>query len=293
MSSAQTTKRCHWVPQVYLRSFAADDGRQKIWRFSKDAGDPELKNIDKVAVRFHLYVPRNTDGRRDDSFEKKLADLEQWFETPVWRALRDDAVDLSWDPLRKMVSLLAATMFLRNPKHFALTKELHAQFVQLFSGPNGPPSSIEINGRAIDLDRDTWPAYRDASEDDLKRLWISEINGAGHYAKLLMRMRWSMISVDKPVFITTDNPVVFVHPTLEFRGINDPDTSVMFPISPRRLLCMDHLHHEPANQYYPLKGSPAPHNMLLWRNSIEHLFSHRNPDEVCAEFDDHAQQLGY
>ena len=53
----QITKRCHWVSMSYLRAFAADEAGQKIWRFSKNAGDPELKRIDKVAVKFHLYAP--------------------------------------------------------------------------------------------------------------------------------------------------------------------------------------------------------------------------------------------
>ncbi len=91
------------------------DNRLNIWRFSKEAGDADLKSIEKVAVRFHLYVPRDSGGQKDDAFERKLADFEQWFESPVWRVLRDDMLDLSWEPLRKMVSLLAATMFLRNP----------------------------------------------------------------------------------------------------------------------------------------------------------------------------------
>jgi hypothetical protein len=73
-----------------------------------------------------------------------------------------------------------------------------------------------------------------------------------------MAMRWSMLWAAEPVFITTDNPVVFLDPSLKFRGINNPETSIIFPISPNRVLCMDHRHHEPANQYYPLKGYAEP-----------------------------------
>lgn len=123
-------------------------------------------------------------------------------------------------------------------------------------------------------------------------MWIAEINGATHYAKKLIAMRWSMLCADVPVFITTDNPVVFIHPSLNFRGINNPETSIIFPISPTRVLCMDHLYSEPANQYYPLKGTAAPHNVLMWRNSIEHMFSHRHPDAVCAEFIEDAERRG-
>lgn len=74
----QVTKRCHWVAQSYLKAFAADEGRQRIWRFSRNDGEPELKRIDKVAVKFHLYAPLNADGRRDDALEKKLAELESF-----------------------------------------------------------------------------------------------------------------------------------------------------------------------------------------------------------------------
>ena len=81
----QTTKRCHLVPQSYLRTFAATpDTRQKIWRFSKTGGNPELKPIEKVAVKFHLYAPKGFDGRRDDWLEKKLAHLETWFSTSAY-----------------------------------------------------------------------------------------------------------------------------------------------------------------------------------------------------------------
>jgi hypothetical protein len=293
MASKQTTKRCHWVPQVYLRAFAADPSRLKIWRFSKEAGGADLKSIEKVAVRFHLYVPRDSSGRRDDAFEKKLADLEQWFESPVWRALRDDMLDLSWEPLRKMVSPLAATMFLRNPQCFALMQDIHARLAELFSGPRGLPSCVEIDGQALNLDARDWPTFRNATEDDLKRLWIAEINGATYYAEKFMAMRWSMLCADQPVFITTDNPVVFLHPSLEFRGVDNPETTVIFPISQTRLLCMDHRHREPANQYYPLKGTSAPQNLLMWRNSLEHVFSHRHPDTVCAELVTDAEREGF
>lgn len=86
----QVTKRCHWVAQSYLKAFAADEGRQRIWLFSRNDGEPELTRIDKVAVKFHLYAPLNADGRRDDVLEKKLAELESFFGDPVWKAVCND-----------------------------------------------------------------------------------------------------------------------------------------------------------------------------------------------------------
>jgi hypothetical protein len=282
-SPTQLTKRCHWVPQAYLRAFAADTQRRKIWRFSKDAGEPELKPIEKVAVSFYLYVPRDPNtGARDDSFEKKLSELERWFADPVWRALQVDMLDLSWEPLRKMVSLLAATMMLRNPRHFEMYKQWHRRICDEIEQLGEVPHSFLHKDRTYRFDTASWPAYRDATEDDLKRSWIKDMHGAAEYANQFMGMRWSMLCAEEPVFITTDAPVTLVHPSLRFRGIANPQTSILFPVSPTRLLCMDHLMHEPHNQYYPLHGSGAAQNLLLWRNSLEHMFSHRHTDEVCA-----------
>lgn len=256
---------------------------QGAGQFSKNAGDPELKPLDKVAVSFYLYVPRDPrTGLRDDSFEKKLSELEQWFANPVWRALQSEMLDLSWEPLRKMVSLLVANMMLRNPRHFELHKRLHRQICSEIDKCGEVPHSLSHKGRTYRVDPTSWPACRDASEDDLKHNWIEDMNGAAHYASHLMRMRWSMLFAAEPVFITSDAPVTFVHPSLRFRGISDPQTSLLFPISPTRLLCMDHLMQEPSNKYYPLQDSGAAQNLLLWRNSIEHMYSHRHTDEVCA-----------
>lgn len=282
-SATQLTKRCHWVPQAYLRAFAADSQRRKIWRFSKDAGDPELKPVQKVAVSFYLYVPHDpATGLRDDSFEKKLSNLEQWFADPVWLSLQSEMIDLSWEPLRQMVSLLVATMMLRNPRYFERYKQLHQQMCDEIERWGEVPHSLLHKGRTYRVDPASWPTYRDATEDDLKRNWIKDMHGAADLASHFMRMRWSMLFAEEPVFITSDAPVTFVHPSLRFRGIADPKTSILFPISPTRLLCMDHLMHEPHNQYYPLQGSGAAQNLLLWRNSIEYMFSHRHTDEVCA-----------
>lgn len=91
----QVTRRCDWVAQSYMKAFAADDKGQRIWRFSKNTGAPDLKFINKVAVKCHLYAPLAADGRRDDALERKLADLENFFGDPVWKAVCNDFPDFS------------------------------------------------------------------------------------------------------------------------------------------------------------------------------------------------------
>lgn len=297
IEKTSTTKRCHWVPQGYLRAFAADPPkRSKIWRFSKENSDkgPELKPIKKVAVKHHLYVPLDTNtGTRDDSFERKLSELECWFGDPVWQALGTDVADLSLEPLRKMLALLVAVMQFRNPSHFDIHKDMHRQLVELFSAEAGVPSAIEINGKLHEVDISSWPAYRDATENDLKRSWIDQISTVGWYAKKLMAMRWSVVCANRPTFITSDNPVTIIHPSLQFKGINNSDTTIMFPLSPTRLLNMDNRHGEPSNQYYALNEDSSSANLLIWRHANEFMFSHRHTDEVCAELIADAKRYGH
>lgn len=78
----QKKKRNHWVPQSYLRHFAADSDRRKIWMLKRDSNnEPQLKPIKKVATEFYLYAPHGPNGR-DYSFEDKLASLEQCLANP-------------------------------------------------------------------------------------------------------------------------------------------------------------------------------------------------------------------
>lgn len=292
----KTSKRHHWVPQGYLRAFAADPGRrEKIWRFGNDEkhGPPELKPIEKVAVRFHLYAPQDKSGHRDDSFERKLSQLENWLGEPVWTQLCTGMIDLQWKELRMMVSLLVAVMILRNPAQLDWYKDVHRNFVNFLSTFLEIPNSFEHKGQTFALDAGSWPEYRDADEEDLKREWIKHISSATWLAEILMEMRWAVICSDEPVFITTDNPVAIQHPSLEFRGLRNAKTSLMFPLSPTRLLWMDNRMSEPDGHYYRLKSGPGTFNSQLWRHANEYMFSHRDPDLVLAEMAREAEAMGF
>jgi len=289
--SKQVTKRCHWVSQSYLRTFAADEGRQRIWRFSKTAGDPELKRIDKVAVKHHLYAPMGADGQRTDALEKKLGDLEQWFGEPYWKAACNDFPDYGDEAWRKMMALLVATTYLRNPLQYKHWKAMHRRLVDQIEAWGEPPAEMIIKDKTYQFDVSTWPAYRDADDEALKASWNDYVGQAAGIAEHFLHMRWAVLFSEKPVFITSDNPVMLGDSVTPYRGIQHPDTIVTFPISPTRVLMMDNRHSEPGNRYYPLDGSPAPMNLLIWRNAIDHMYSHRPTDEVLQELDDDAQRM--
>lgn len=192
--------------------------------------------------------------------------METWFGTSIWNAVCTDFPDLSWKPLRKMLALLVATTYLRNPLQFERTKNIHRQLVDLISSdPALPADTIAINGVVQHVNPDDWPAYRDASEDDLKRAWGEDVSTAGWLPEMLLKMRWAVVFSEEPVFITSDNPVMIMHRSLKFRGLKNPETTVSFPLSPTRILIMDNRHGEPDAQYYPLRQDPGSLNGLIWR----------------------------
>lgn len=291
--TAQTTRRCHWVSQSYLRTFAADADRKRIWRHSKTAGEPELKRIDKVAVRHHLYSPLGADGRRNDALEKRLASLERWFGEPIWKAVCSEDLDLSWEPLRKMLALLTATTWARNPLQFERWKSMHEQIRDDYLKAGALPSHFTLGGRRYALDHASWPAFQEAGEEEMKAAWNDFVGGAGDIAPTLLSMRWAVLCCEEPMFVTSDNPVNILHPSLDFKGLSNPDTVLSFPLSPTRILMMDNRHSEPNGAYYALSHDPAVENGLAWRNAIDHMFSPRDPIQVCAEIIADAERSGF
>jgi hypothetical protein len=96
-------------------------------------------------------------------------------------------------------------------------------------------------------------------------MWLDNVGSATWLAEILMSMRWAILLSEEPVFITTDNPVVTLHPSLQFRGIKNAETSVVFPLSPTRLLHIDNRMSEPDGQYYPLRASAGSLNVNMHR----------------------------
>lgn len=280
-TQSKPTRKCHWVPQSYLKHFAVPESKPpRVWAYPKDAKEPALKRIQKVAVKNHLYVPKNEQGERDDSFEKRLAGLETWLGHPLWNRLATKEVDLSWEPMRKMISLTVANMYLRNPNTFDIFIEMHCNIRASVLKYGGVPDEIHIKGESFLMDKSSWPAFRDGDENFIKKIWLAELGNAAALAKDLMKMRWTMLCLKDPLFVTSDNPVTLTHPSLKFRGFQNPETSVYFPLSPTRLLLFDHLYEDPANEYRHCLHDGAVPNLFAWRGAIQHVFSPNEDDTV-------------
>ena len=50
--------------------------------------------------------------------------------------------------------------------------------VTFLSADSVLPASVEIGGRTYALDASSWPSYRDASEEDLRKAWLKTVGDA-------------------------------------------------------------------------------------------------------------------
>ncbi len=289
-------KHQHWVPQFYLRYYATPESRctsqPQVWIFSKDDsdGDEKITNVRNVCGQRYLYSPMLETGERDWALEDLLNDLETGL-SEFWPALAGGYVALEDPHIRRGLALFLSVTHLRNPDMRAQVDQLHAKIVEVFSNApklaDGTPdvAGVEINGKYRPLSTDGWHQYRVWGRTEHDRFFAGIVRSeATPIAEHLMRKRWSMVLAEKDTFITTDKPVCLQHEVREKFGILTPGTIITFSISPTRVLILDDLHSEPANQYYPLnEGNGPAFNATLWHGARRFLITGRPVHEVLEE----------
>ena len=63
----KTTKRCHYVPQSYLKAFACDEEQEFIWQINKKGKEiPKKIAISDAAVKNYLYIIKNEANEIND-----------------------------------------------------------------------------------------------------------------------------------------------------------------------------------------------------------------------------------
>lgn len=286
----------HWVPKFYLRYFATPETRQtaspQVWIFSKREadGDERLTNVRNVCAKRFLYTPSKEDGSRSWDLENRLGEVETLLSTR-WPDFAEGYVALDDKHVRMGLSLFVAIMHLRNPAAREEVERIHQAVVDACKDaplrPDGTPDVelVEVNGQAPPVDTRDWHAYCAWGKNDHDRLFVDMVEAeAGNIARMLLEKRWSVVFSDKDVFVTTDKPVGMHHQQREKFGFGTYGTIVTFPLGPKRMLIMDDLHHEPANQYYPLQdGNAGSFNMTTWHSGSRFMITGRPISDVLAE----------
>ncbi len=287
----------HWVPKFYLRCFATpqtrDTNTPQVWIFSKrdEDGNEKLTHVRNVCAKRFLYSPLQNDGSRSWDLEYRLGDVEALLGSR-WPEFAEGYVALDDEHVRMGLSLFAAIMYTRNPAVREQVERIHQSILESFkdlplrSDGNPDVQEINIDGQVQTIDTSGWKAYREWGKNEHDRFFVDMIEAqTGDIAKMLLRKRWSVVCSDIDTFITTDKPVALHHQQREKYGFATPGAVVTFPLGPKRMLVMDDLLAEPANQYYPLKpGNAGAFNMTTWRGSSRFMISGRPIAEVLSEF---------
>jgi hypothetical protein len=285
----------HWLPQFYLRRFAAPGWRDKknatIWVMDAETGELEQRKIRVVAATEFLYSHVKEDGARCFRVERHLAELETMI-ARLYPRIGEGYPDLTsaWG-MKKLTALFIATLILRHPDVEDDTHEMHRRMVQLYEavpkGPDGRPSLSHIfqEGKAIELDTSDYEEYKAADANRLKQMFADQIRPiARNITDHIFKKRWAFLCTDQPVFFTSDKPVIQQHCERKTFGVWTPGVHLWFPVSPTRMLWMSDRKGDESDGFYPLPvAEAAVLNAFTMANATRFLLSYEPPDKRMME----------
>lgn len=180
---------------------------------------------------------------------------------------------------------------LRHPDYELNTKVLHEKMVKLCEqqpkDEKGHPlmSFITDKDEEIPFDTTDYDEYKSADENELKKMFASQIlPTAKNLGEILFKKQWSIYCCEKPVFFTSDKPVVQIHPERKTFGVRTPGVEIFFPISPYRMLRMnDRADKAPDGFYNFLEAGAAGFNFYTIGNATRFLLSHEHFDARLIE----------
>ena len=213
----------HFLPQEYLRQFAVDGDRDRIWMFDKSERSFKLLPIKNVAQAPGFY------------FDEDERALNERVESPAHRPLRKlrDGQDITQNE-RRTVALYLQVLLGRVPKsrahrHDVLRRELPDMVAkaeeELWESGQVPEQYRERVTAVIDR-------WRPDDLDDLPDQELRELTERQwvlpQVVEHLYRMTWRiLVSNNENAFLTSDNPFHY----FEGLGLAHADAEVSVPLS--------------------------------------------------------------
>ena len=144
----------------------------------------------------------------------------------------------------------------------------------------------DTRGKTRKLDLATYPAFKAYTDSDLQKLFAEGIKkSAALLAEHLMQRRWAILVSEAPAFVTSDRPVVILHPTILKPGIRTPGAILIIPITPHKLLFLDDHTERQSGLYYGIETDDAvDFSIFVWRKCQRFLCAPRDPFFVIAAY---------
>ena len=204
----------HTIPRSYLAAFAdlsAPREKPHVWRFERQSNVPKLISLRDISVKRDIYTLWTEDGQPDLSIEMRvLAEgVEDGFSNLI-ASLEAGKQPPYWRC--RQLSRFMAFQLLRTPRSFQIFRDACA-LNDVNVGPNDPQRLTVYMAPQIEN-------------------WICQ-------------MSWYVSSnVTSLPFLTSDNPVTAYAETGLIAevgvGFSNPALRVIFPLSPRICLVMEH-----------------------------------------------------
>ena len=229
-------------------------GETRLWVYERNSSRV-FRNIpaNLASVRAYYTIIRKN-GEEDDSFEKLLATDVESPGVAVIRKMSDGSTQLKMEEIVRGATLIAIQE-LRVPhmRHQLLTmvKGVGNSFLKsAMSQPGLMESTFRtLQGAGKISTSVTAEEIRSSYEE--RKFEVVPVHSADLWAlglslKSLIEtystMKWIVLEAPKPMILTSDAPVCREYPeTANFpAGVVNPDLTVYFPISARRVLMLQH-----------------------------------------------------
>jgi len=248
-------KKQHFVPATYLRAWcdvdSPSDYEPYVWVFPKNGGEPKRKPPEKIFWEPDFYTIKKINGKRDLVLEHGLAQLESQF-----AVLRDKKLSKR-KPLtlqdKSILCTFTAAMYARTK---ARRNHLQGQWQQVLDMGNrmaewvktASPEQVKQLSSAIHTPHEKESSLSMADIEYIVENTIQSSLGAeiGIIAPALLNMQFAVLdTLATPIFLTSDNPCVWVDPDLPkenskfgVEGISlfSPSIEISLPLSPTQCI---------------------------------------------------------
>jgi len=296
--------RHHWLPQFYLRHFATPESvhakNRQVWVYRRGDAQPFLTNTKNIGLEAGLYSSSADTADHCYIESEKLAEIESVY-AQFWDGL-DSTRPPNIDSIqtRENIAAYIALQMYRNPLWRDLYVASQARLIRSLSkqprGSDGTPIVlVPDQGKQRRLTADEWYqlTHPDAGaiQDGYVRGLVSNIIMEAR--AILVAKNWQVVVSEVDGFVTSDNPVILVNtqrPQHEWPRLSDPETIVLFPLTPRYALSM---YSQPLALRYKLYNHhmTAGVNAQVWATTKRFMISHRNPDLVHDEIGAYLQAI--
>jgi hypothetical protein len=227
-----------------------------LWRFERGATSPIPIPPRRAAAEIDYNTVTLSSGEKTDAFEKIVGAIE----TAVTRVMRV-AIDKEMRVLdateRMKLSLYMAVAMLRVPATRQFWEKVHGDLEeQRMLVAARTPGVFERALKQIETEsgKKSKTTPQELREFFLKRRYVIKVNPvvslqilltqAPQLTPIFSHMRWTILTANGELFLTSDNPVVYVDPTRQGSswGVDllNECVELTFPISSQRCLLATH-----------------------------------------------------